>query len=486
MPIQNVTLGLRSNPERQSDGGAGRLINCYAEDAGVDAEYRYPIYACDSFSSFSTLTGSGVGVCRGMLNLDDTALYVVTGQRINSIATDGTATDVGALATSGYAYLARNRKAATPQVAVVTSDGLFRIIESGTASTPTLDGSIPASLFNSVCAIDGYFVITCSNGEWFITAIDEGTTIDALDFTTAASNPDGLSRGLVRSRDLVLMGPRSTEFYTNTGAADFPFERVHTNTVGLYAPASAVAMSAVIDGTTTDTIAFAAANADGAYIGVFLLGGYEGRKISTPSLDRAIRDETTKSSIRGFQYTRAGVTFYCITGSTFSWEYNTRTSFWHERTSSGLSRWRVVDAVTFNDETIFGDYSSGVLYSAAHDITPASASSVTVRQSLDNGSTWNTIRTKALGGSGSELTRLRFNRFGMAKEKGRTLEIAMTNAVIENGTANSMTVYPPKMHAWPSRTRLHSLRIDATVGASQTSNPKGFLRLAIDSDGTKP
>ena len=484
MPVRNVTLGLRSNPERRNDSGAGRLINCYAEDAGEDAPFRYPLYACDGFSSFSTLTGSGIGVCRGMLNLDDTTLYVVSGQRINSVDTAGTATDKGALATSGYAYMARNRKT-TPQVAIVTSDGLFRIIEGGTVSTPSLDGSIPASLFNSVCAHDGYFIITLSNGEWYITSIDEGTSIDALDFSTAASNPDGLSRALVRARDLVLMGPRSIEYYTNTGAADFPFERVHASTVGLYAPASAVALSAVIDGSTADTIAFAAANNDGAFIGVMILAGYEARKISTPALDRAIRDEPTKSSIRGFQYTRQGITFYCVTGSSFSWEWNAKTGFLHERISSGLDIWRVVDAVTFNDETVYGDYTSGVLYQADHALTPGSASACTVRQSLDNGSTWNTLRAKSIGGSGAELTRLRFNRFGMAREKGRILEIALTNAVIENGTANSMTVYPPPMHAWPARTRMHALFVDATSGASLTSNPKGFARLAMDVDAVK-
>src|SRR5690606_3395515 len=119
----------------------------------------------------------------------------------------------------------RNRKT-TPQVAIVpSSGGRYYILESNSLSEPSLSSDIPKSLFNSVCAIDGFFVITLSNGEWYISSID-GESIDDLDFSTATTNPDGLTRGVVRGRDLCLMGPRSTEFYSNTGASDFPFERV--------------------------------------------------------------------------------------------------------------------------------------------------------------------------------------------------------------------------------------------------------------------
>ena len=108
MPIQSISFGTTSNPNRNDTQGV--LVNCYAENLGEENEVRYALYACDGYSSFSTLTGSGAGVCKGMLNFDDTTLYVVTGQRINRVNTSGTATDMGALATSGYAYMARNRK----------------------------------------------------------------------------------------------------------------------------------------------------------------------------------------------------------------------------------------------------------------------------------------------------------------------------------------------------------------------------------------
>lgn len=483
MGLQTVSLGIGSNPDRQNDDGAAVFINCYAEDAGEEGKVRYPVYACDGFNAFSTLTGTGAGAIKGALNLDDTTLYVCTGSRINRVTTGGTATDMAALATSGVAYMARNRKASTPQIAIVTSDGLFRIIESNTVSTPSVAVAIPSTLFNSVCSIDGYFVITCSNGEWYITGIDV-STIDELDFTTATSNPDGLTRGIVRGRDLCLMGPRSTEFYANTGATDFPFERIHTSSVGIYAGPTAVALTAVTDGATQDTVIWAATNADGAYIGVMMLGGYEARKVSANWVDRAVRDATA-STLRGFSYTRNGTTFYCLTSSTFTAELNTRTMRWHKRTSSGLAFWRVTDAITFNGQTIYGDYSSAALYQASHAITPGSASTLSMQQSFNNGTSWTTARTAAVGTTGAEKTRVKFNRLGQSKEDGRILSLVLSNAVVEAGTGNSMTIQPPTLHGWPSPTLVHALHVDVTSGASLTDNPKGITAIAVDAEGVR-
>lgn len=481
MGLQPIPLGVRSNPDRTNDDGAVVLVNCYAEDAGEEGMARYPIYACDGFDAFSTLAGSGAGVCRGMLNLDDTTLYTVTGSRLNRVTTGGTATDIAAVTGSGPVYMARNRKETTPQIFIVpSSGGAFYLLQSNVLTEPTLAASIPKSLFNSVCVLDGYAVITASNGEWFITAVD-AETIDELDFATATSNPDGLTRGIVRGRDLCLMGPRSTEYYTNTGNVDFPFERVHTSSVGIYAGPTAVALTARLDGSVADTIIWAATNADGAYVGVVMLGGYEARPISAPWVDRAVRGATA-STLRAFAYTREGTTFYCLTSSTFTAEYNTRTGFWHKRTSSGLNYWRIVDAATFNGQTIFGDYSSAALYQANHSIVRGSASTLTFKQSLNGGSTWNTSRTAAIGGSGA-TTRVKLLRLGQAKEDGRVFDLSISNAVMEAGTGNPMTVRPPTVHAWPARSTIHSAHVDVTTGASLTGNPMGIKQIAVDIEG---
>lgn len=477
-----ISLGVRSNPEQDNDDGAARLINCYVEAAGEEGIAAYPVYACDGFMSFATLTGSGAGVTRGMFNLNDAALYVVTGQRLNSVSSGGVATDLGALATSGYAYFARNRKAPNAQVGLVTSDGLFRIIENGVVSTPSLDSDIEAALFNSICALDGYFIVTKSDGEWYITSIDQGSTIDELDFSKASSDADGLLRGLIRGRDVVLFGPRSVEFWNNTGDSGFPFQRAGATRIGCYAAPAAIEVVSVIGEQSTDTIIWPATSTKGEYIGVMILDGYQGLKISPPALDRAIRDEPTLSSIRAFTYSTAVHSFYCITGSTFSWEFNLRNRFWHERISTGLSQWRVADAVGFAGKTIFADYAAATLYQRSHAIAPGAESTVTMRHSKNGGRTFTAGRSKSIGTSGQWRKRVKWNRLGQSDENGFVLDLSISNAVMEDGIGNPMTVLPPPVHAAPSPIRAHALYVNTVAGTSGTSGPKGIKSLAIDID----
>lgn len=415
-------------------------------------------------------------MCKGFLNLDDTTLYTVTGTRINRIDTSGTATDMGALATSGYAYMARNRKVPNAQIGIVTSDGLFRIIENNTVSTPTVDPDIPA--FNSIATLDGYFIFTCSNGEWFISSIDEGATIDELDFAQAQSNPDGILRGIVRGRDVLICGPRSIEAYQNTGATDFPFERVTSTNIGLaYAPAM-VNLAAVTDGGTQDVVIFPGNNADGSYAGVMMLEGYQASTISPNWVDRAIRDEPTKSSIRAFTYARNGHVFYTLTGSSFTAEYNASLRRWHKRKSSGSSIWNVVDAVAFNDKTIYASATTAALYQASSTLTPGSASNITLRHSNNGGLTWSPTRTKPVGAAKTQ--RVRFPALGMSKEDGKVFEVTFTNAIVENGSGVDAQVITPPVNAFPRPMIFDHLYVNITSGTSQTSSAKGFVNLAVD------
>jgi len=472
MALTPISLGTKSNPNRNDT--QAKLVNCYAENLGDDNEAQWALYACDGFSSFSSLVSGGV--TRGMFNLDDTSLYVVTGSRINSVNTAGTATDIGALATTGTAYMARNRKTPNAQVAIVTSDGLFRLIENGTVSTPSVDSDIPT--FNSVCAIDGYFVFTCANGEWFISSIDEGGTIDELEFAQANKNPDAAVRGIVRGSDVLICGPLSIEAYQNTGQTDFPFERVTTIAMGVaYAPAM-VQVAAVVDGTMQDVVIFPGNNSDGSFAGVMIMAGYQPQKISTADVDRCIRNEPTKSSIRAFVRVDNGHVMYVLTGSSFTREYNCDTQRWHDRKSTSLSIWRIVDACHFNGSTILADYNAGTLYQQSHTLTPGSASQISMRHSNNGGSTWSPARTRDV--STSKTKRIRYPQIGQSREDGKVFELTFSNAIVEAGTGTDCQAITPPVHAFPKPMEFHNLYVNVTSGTSQTSSAKGFVNLAVD------
>jgi len=108
MALEPISLGIRSNPGRDGADGAARLINCYVENAGDEGKAKYPIYACEGFTSFGTVSSGGL--TRALLNLDGSTMYGVSGQRIFRVNQSGTCTDMAAFATSGHVTMARNRR----------------------------------------------------------------------------------------------------------------------------------------------------------------------------------------------------------------------------------------------------------------------------------------------------------------------------------------------------------------------------------------
>lgn len=469
MPISPISLGVRSNPARHGADGAARMINCYAEDAGEEGKIRYPIYACDGLSVFSSMSGGGI---RAMLALDEDTCYVVAGRIVYKVtsADPMNPTPIGAMDADGIVFMSRNR-ASTPQISIV-SGGRWFVIENDVMTEPN-DADLPAP--NCVTNIDGYFVFSIPDGRFFITDIDD-IGVSNIDFAAAESNPDGLLACATRGRELVLFGPKSIEFHTNTGG-DFPFTRASAVNIGLYAVGSVCEMTLVQGRETVDTVAFAATDGQGAYAGVMVLNGYSGAKISTHAVDRTIRDEPDKDSIRSFTWSAGGHTYYCITGSSFTWVYDTATDAWHERASYGLDRWRAVCGTTFGTTNIVGDYNAGIVYRIDHqandeageplvmtiqppavhawpnpirfyglhiDVIPGvglntsntanSHPKIMVAHSDDGGKTFSAERQASIGEIGRFKTRVKLFRFGQSKEDGKVFKISCSAAVVRGIT----------------------------------------------------
>jgi hypothetical protein len=411
-----------------------------------------------------------------------------TGSLVDTI---GTTVGVHSAATEdlisalGNVTLARNRKTPNADVGIVTSDGHFYILSNDTLVDYT--GAIeslgsPGTLLN-IAAIDGYFVLFFDNGEFYITAIDNGSSIDELDFAKAEANPDGGVRVMIRGRDLVLFGQNSTEFHSNTGATDFPFERASAADFGCFASMTCVNVVHAKDGAgILDTIAFAASNSQGAYIGICILDGYSAMKISPPALDRLIRDEADKSQLRAMIWSNGERAFYAVSGSTFTWVYDLATGYWHERQSAAMTFWRVTQAIQFADKVIVGDYTLSKLYVMRSGIYDAANDCVlTMRHSNDNGNTWLVNRTRTISQATNKKQRMKFNRCGQSKEDGKVFQFSISYAVIEDGVACSMTIQPPAVHAWPFRVRIAATHVDTVPGSSRSPSAKGILGVAMAS-----
>lgn len=469
VPIQ---LGIRSNKGRYGYDGAARLINCYAEELGDEGKVHYPVFAIDGFENFSTLTGEG-GI-RAAIELNG-FLYVV-GSVVSKVDPSGTATELGGIASDGLVTMARNRRT-SPQIAIVC-DGAFYIVASDTL-TQISDADLPSP--TSVCQIDGYFVFQIPDGRMFSSAIDD-YTVDGLDFATAEANPDGGVRIFARGRDLISFGSRSTEFWQNSGAENFPFTRTTSIDLGCLAPGSVQSVLVKRGGAINDAVGFVGTNNEGAYAGVMLMQGYSAQKISTPQCDRDILSETDRSAIVGYAWQEGAHSFYAVSGANFTWVFDASTGLPHERKSYGLSRWRPATAVEFNGATIFGDYASPKLYRSTSgmfaeasqpivmevqtppvhayphkmkfnamylDVLPGVGLNSTgdeldpkvgISYSEDGGATWSNERLEALGRLGERRKRVVVRRLGMSGEDGRTFRIRMSADVAKGLTGASVDV----------------------------------------------
>ena len=350
-----ISLASSSNRTRYGDEGAARLLNCYVEQIGEEGKQPWVIYGVDPVSVFGVMS-NGAEI-RAKLSVGS-SLYVVAGRNVYSVDGSGTATLLGSIATDGFVTMAANRREPNPQIAI-TCGGLYYIVENNALSLVT-DPDLRPPI--SVQEMDGYFIFLHLNGRFSVSGLNDGHTIDGLDYATAESRSDPNVMGASRGSDVVIGGTQSLEFWQNTGGADFPFSRIQAVNIGVYAAGSMKEATAVISGTTVDTIIWAATDEQGAPIGVYLLNGYAGMKISNHAVDRDVQNEPFPQNIRAYSWSDKGHVFYEISGTGWTHCYDTVTGSWSEGQSYGLERRRFSTYARFAGKHIFGDYDTNRLY----------------------------------------------------------------------------------------------------------------------------
>ena len=355
-----ISLSKGTGRGRYSGEASSRLINCYMESLPQGSKQQFALYAVNGWESFSTLPGASGGV-RAMLPLDS-ELLVVAGRQVYSVGIDGQAILVGGIASDGLVSMSRNRQA-SPQ-AVIVCDGLWYIYQNGEL-TKGNDSDLVAPIH--VTGKDGYFIFLSERGQITISGIDD-TTIDGLDFANAQSSADGGVAVSTRGNDVVVFGSQSTEFWINTGNADFPFQPQAYRGFGCYTAGSVTEITALIGETMVDSVAWAATDEKGAYAGVYMLSGYEAKKVSTYDIDRDIESDPNKGQIRAFSWAENGHVFYTIKGTGYSHTLDTVEGQWHERKSANKDYWTASTNAVFDGKILFGDDETGAIYQSSRTL----------------------------------------------------------------------------------------------------------------------
>ena len=265
-------------------------------------------------------------------------------------------TDIGNLAGSATVVSVRTGSG----VAFVSSGGSALATDATvTAITP------PAGTFSSVAQQDGYTIYGRSGtDEFYISALDDPTTIGALDFSTADSAPGYIVGMISDHRELVILKDSSIEFWVNTGAAAFPFERQQPGVAerGCVSPATVAKYENSVFWIGDD-------------FRVYRMTGYQPTRISPAWMDTNLISmlATARASI----IVHDGRSYYAIhaySGGIGYW-YDIALGTWVKRSSTTISR--LVDVVAFD----------GVNYAAGQKSTLAFVGPIGKTYYKDDGET---------------------------------------------------------------------------------------------------
>ena len=446
---------------RSVNAADGRMINMFPEILAEGKEAAWLQRA----PGLRLLATVGVGPIRGLWTFDGVG-YVVSGNRLYSIDTNWTATLRGTITGTGPVSMADNGT----QMFIACNGPSYIYNASTQVLAQITDPDFPGAV--TVGYIDGYFVFNEPNSQkiW-VTALLDGTSVDPLDFASAEGSPDGVVGLIVDHREVWVFGTNSVEVWYDSGASDFPLQRIQGafNEIGCAATYSLAKLD--------NGVFWLGADARGRGI-VYRANGYTGQRISTHAVEWHIQSYGTIDDAIAYTYQQDGHAFYVLTFPTAqkTWVYDVAANAWHERASGNENQYRHRSncQMAFNNEIVVGDYLNGNIYAfdltvfsdngdlqkwqrswralpqgqnnlrrtAQHSLQidlesgtglnlgQGSDPQVMLRWSDDGGHTWSNEHWSPMGKIGEYYRRVFFRRLGMTlKIRDRVYELSGTDPV---------------------------------------------------------
>lgn len=449
-----------SYQSRSLRADAQRTLNAYVELDGASPRAPIALHGRPGLVLADTI---GTGPIRGMQSFQDYGI-LVTGNKVYSAVYSGgtyTMTLLGTIGTSsGAVGLAFNGT----HVGIV--DGLGGWLADLTTLTQITDVDFPNGV-TQIATVDGYFIV-CGDGtqQFYINETPgSGSAWNALDYGSAEGSPDNTVACVANHREVWFFGAHSAEVFTNTGNADFPFER---NESAFMEIGTAAAWSVR---SLDNTVYWLGRDGNGHGI-VYRAQGYSPTRISTHAVEKAIQGYSTISDAVAYTFQMEGHAFYVLNFPTAgkTWVFDASVgdpqyawSEWcYRNTSTGAEeRWRPVCHAFIGGKNHVGDYANGKIYrldldtytDAGDPIKRLRASqcmdspnghrnfyeqlivdmdvgsgtgTVSMRYSNDGGNTWSTAKTAAVT-NGDYGTRVKYGPTGAGRN--RVWEISSTSTM---------------------------------------------------------
>lgn len=444
------------------------LKNWYYEASPVNLEDQVALIPRPRLAAFAT---PGAGPINGLyrkggvmadsgnsgaiIALSAAALYRVS-------QTTGVATLIGTVVGNGFRMSAEGNTA----VVVLTTGTLVYYTDGTTLTQITFPDGKQVS---AVDTLDSYFLFASELGRFYWSAIG-GTTVSALDYATAESQPDVLISLKVIGDELWLFGRLSIEVWQPTGDLNLPFQRINGRIFGIGITARDTCCKLNVNG--VDTVCWV---------------GTDRRAYRTHPNPVRISDASIEEKLRRSTVSLADNTLnpYATTASwedhdfyilhipgQGSWAYDLSTGVWDEWTSYNHPHFRgAVGAVGVNQQPLLGDDASNVIWQMletqatdgtdpvvfectgllevttapqrCNNLMLAIASGTTsdpqadpmmqMAYSEDGGRTFEEDRQEPLGRQGRFTERVMWSRLGLLRYPGRIFRFRTTEPVVIRG-----------------------------------------------------
>lgn len=396
-------------------------------------------------------------------------MYAVAGNTVYLISTSYAFSALGTIGSStGPLSIIDNGF----QVALFDNAGNAYTISNSVLAPLVLPFSFPGVAISQ----DGFGLVSQVNtyNIWQSNPLDL-TVWDPLNFSTADGQPDDVVALGELQRQMIVFKQNNLEVWTNAGNAGFAFQRLD----GVYPAVGCIAPYSIAN--VGETILWLSRNKQGQGI-VYLLNGYQEKRMSTHAIEFEIGRYSTISDAIGYGYQQEGHLFYVLTFPTgnATWVCDLTASealgygVWHQRAyfSNGQFSRHVSNCQCyFNGQVSVGDYRNGNIYGFSLDaytdngtaikrlrswrglaqdkVTPTRFDSVelmcqtgigipedldpqAVLKYSDDAHTWSNELFRPLGKTGETGIRVLWNRLGSTKrDQGldRIFEVSTTDPV---------------------------------------------------------
>lgn len=334
---------------------AQRCLNLYAESNPKDAAAPFTYYPAPGLKPL--VQAPNHEMVRGLYRATNGVLYAVIGPTLYEVSSSWVLTSRGTIV-----------DAATP-VSMI-DNGLTLVLVDNSAAGYTLDltshafaAISDAAFYGATRAdiLDGFLLFNKPNTPIFYCSDALATTFDPLYYASKSTYPDYLTAAVSIGQSIWLIGQFTTEVWFDSGASDFPFQRVPSAFInhGCAAPYSIA--------TGGETVFWLSQSLRGDRI-IFSGQGYQAERISTHAIESALAEYATVNDAVGLVYQVAGHSFYQLTFPTAdaTWVFDTATGLWHERcwidNDGEEHRHRAQCAAFAYGINVAGDWQNGTLY----------------------------------------------------------------------------------------------------------------------------